>query len=79
MFTDPAVRGQRIGVSLLDAIETRAKRSASNGWCLKPALARGLLPPSGFTRTMASPNVASCLIIPNPAIPGSLKRSCPHE
>jgi putative acetyltransferase len=43
MFTDPAVRGQRIGVSLLDAIETRAKtHSVSSGSCLKPALARDL-------------------------------------
>jgi putative acetyltransferase len=40
----PAVRGQRIGAALLDAIcETRAHAIwASNGWCSKPASARGL-------------------------------------
>jgi hypothetical protein len=76
----PAVRGQRIGVDTARRdLKPAPAISASNGWCLKPAWARGWPPPSGFMKTMASPNVAPSSIIPIPAIPGSLKRSCPHD
>lgn len=42
MYTDPAVRGQRIGVKLLDAIETRARALGIERLVLETGVGEGL-------------------------------------